>query len=217
MNRPLYYSSAYDLKTLVQNRVEALVAVGYFSLILREPIEIGVIRTPPSGSGQIPAMAVPTSTSIPFHLMMEVPLPFSHNVTMEFASCHLARMTTVDFLEDGEWAGYYSVSHAGVGGACFLHFDPPMHNISFVATANGDSPTTLNLHGTGEDGESAFALDGFISPRTGQIMLQKVYSGGHPAWDWTCIMTPMGIVGSWGQSDYGGWIWLWKVGWTAGH
>lgn len=103
------------------------------------------------------------------------------------------------------------------GRRVFPSFRSANAQYSFVATANGDSPTTLNLHGTGEDGISVFALDGYISPRTGQIMLQKVYSGGHPAWGWTCIMTPMGIVGSWGQSDYGGWIWQWKVGWTAGH
>ena len=26
-------------------------------------------------------------------------------------------------------------------------------------------------------------------------------------WKWACIMTPVGIVGSWGMSCYGGWIW----------
>ena len=209
-------SSAYDDSTLVQNHVQALKAVGLISVTLREAIELGRITPPLSGSSRILAMVVPTSTSIPFHLTMDIPLPFWPNAGIKLASCHLARMTTVDFLEDGEWTGFYSISY-GRQGPHFFNFAPPMHNIRFVATANHDSPTTLNLHGTGEDGISTFDLDGEISPTTGQIILKKVYFGGSPALDWTCIMTPMGIVGCWGETDYHGWIWLWKMDWTTGH
>lgn len=219
LNPPIYFGidsshfSACDFSTIVQKHVHALKAVGLFSVILRETIELGRIWPPPGGSSRILAVAVPTSTSIPFHLMMDVPLPFSPNAGMELASCHLARMTTADFLEDGEWAGFYTIPN----GPYSVIFDPPMHGIRFVVTANNDSPTTLNLHGTGEDGISTFDLDGKISPTTGQIILKKVYFGGAPAWDWNCIMTPMGIVGVWGKRENHGWIWLWKVGWTTGH
>lgn len=208
------YTSAYNSTYFIQKRVQALLAVGLFSVKLRETIELGRIRPQPNGLSQIPTMAVPTSSSIPFRLMMDVPLPFAPSATMEFASCHLAKMTTSDFLEDGEWAGFYSMSY---GPDECMSFDPPMHGIRFVATATSNSPTTLDLHGTGEDGIAAFDLKGKIVPGTGQIFLRKVYSGGSPTWEWACMMTPVGIVGSWGDQNYYGGLWLWKVGWTASH
>ena len=136
---------------------------------------------------------------------------------MEFPSCHLAKMTTVDFLQDGEWTGFYSMSFSprrGRGES--VYFDPPMHSIRFVAYAQcGGDPTVLTLQGTGEDAVGAFDLEGKLAPETGNINLRKTYSGGDPVWDWVCVMTPVGIVGSWGEGEFGGWIWLWKTGWTA--
>ncbi|CAD6574884.1 MAG: hypothetical protein ASARMPRED_006960 [Alectoria sarmentosa] len=222
LKQPLYlptidpsHFSVYNPRMLLQKRSWALVAVGLLSVMLRETIELGQIRRVHqrvhNATGYVLVIPVPTSTSIPFHSMMDVPLPFSPNATTELASCHLAKMTTADFLEDGEWAGYYSYGLGGSGG-----FDPPMHSIRFVATANSDSPTTLNLHGVGTDGIGSFDLDGKLVPETGQVLLKKVYWASI-TWDWACMMTPMGIVGSWGRSNYGGWVWLWKTGWTAGH
>ena len=131
-------------------------------------------------------------------------------------------MTTVEFLEDGEWAGFYTMSsytpRVGLSGSVL--FDPPMHGIRFVATAQCGDPIVLSLQGTGKDAIAAFDLEGKLNPETGNISLSKRYSGGYLTWDWVCIMTPAGIVGSWGQQRseggrYGGWIWLWKTGWTA--
>ena len=90
-----------------------------------------------------------------------------------------------------------------------------MHGIRFVATAQRGDPTVLSLQGSGEDDIGTFDLEGKLASETGNINLRKTYSGGSPAWDWVCIMTPVGFVGSWGQEAFGGWVWLWKTGWTA--
>ena len=92
--------------------------------------------------------------------------------------------------------------------------DPPMHGIRFIAAPQDDSQRTLNLRGTGEDGIRSFHLDGNLVPETAQIRLKKRYAGGYSERSWACMMTPMGIVCSWGPNNYDGWIWLWKVGGT---
>ena len=89
---------------------------------------------------------------------------------MDLASCHMAKMTTVDFLEDGEWAGYYSTSHASGG---YQHFHPLLHGLRIAATAQSDSASTLNLDGTGNQGTGPFDLDGTLVPETVQILLTK--------------------------------------------
>ena len=224
LSEPLQsHSEAFDTFTachpamLMQKRVRALTAVGVFSILLRKTIESGGIRRLVYVLHQPAVTAVPTSADIPLHLLLDVPLPFTSSASVEILSCHLAKMTTVNFLEDGEWAGFYSMSYflprRGRGES--VDFDPPMHGIRFVTTAQFSDPTVLSLQGTGEDAIGAFDLEGKIARETGNINLRKTYSGGHPTWDWLCIMTPVGIVGSWGRGAYGGWIWLWKTGWTA--
>ena len=96
-----------------------------------------------------------------------------------------------------------------------IDFDPPMHGIRFAATTSSNGSSTIKLEGTGEDGIGHFDLNGSAVPETGQIVLKKVYAVGNVKWDWACLTTPLGIVGSWGGEYYGGWIWLWKVGWTS--
>lgn len=200
---------------LMRKSIQALIRVGLFASNLRENREMGRIMRPWDILPQTATVSVPTFTSIPFHLMMDVPLPFSPNAAINFASCHLAKMTTADFLEDGEWAGFYSVPYRRGNSPSF---DPPMHGIHFVVTANTNGQGTLNLQSTGEDAVGAFDLEGKLAPGTGHISMKKTYSGGSPVWDWVCIMTPVGIVGEWGGGGtYGGGIWLWKTGWTTDH
>lgn len=206
------HHSAFSPKVLMQRRIQAFVTLGLFPAILRRQLEIPYYRSLQRG-GDFRQLSVPTSNSIPFHSIMDAPLPFSPNATIDLASCHLAKMATTDFLGDGEWARYYSRSE---GPGEYQHFYPSIRRIQIVATAGSDSASTLNLHGTGKDGIGAFDLDGkTLVLEIGQILLRKVYVRG-PVWDWACIMTPMGIFGSWGLSCHGGWIWLWKTAWTAG-
>ncbi len=80
--------SAYNPETLMQKRVQAFAVVAFYSVMRSETIEYGSSRFLGGGLRQILVMAVPTATSIPFHLMMDIPLPFSPSATMDFTSCH---------------------------------------------------------------------------------------------------------------------------------
>lgn len=220
LHEPLYEpDNAHELsiespEILMQKYVEATMAVGVFAMLLRDDIGQGVIlkslRTkdpsmPPT------ALIVPTAKDVPLFSMMDLPLPFSPTAPRGLATCHLLQMTSQEFLEDGEWTGYYSMS---LGSEDRVAFDPPMHGIRFSASANDESPTILCLHATGKDGVGPFDLDGLIEQDSGKVMLTKRYSRIN-IWYWSSIMTPYGIVGTWGGRGYGGWVWLWKVGWTS--
>ena len=123
-------------------------------------------------------MTVLTSTNIPFHVMLDALLPFSPSATMEFASCHLAKMTSVEFLD--EWAKLYSMSPTPrLRRGESIHFDPPMHGILFAALAKCGDTTAINLRSTGEDAVGAFDLQGKLAPSTEIILLRKTCSGGY--------------------------------------
>lgn len=201
--------------TLLRKSIRALITVGLFASNIREDSEIGRISVPNNLMTQTGTVSVPTSTSIPFHSMMDVPLPFSPDAAIKFASCHLAKMATLDFLEDGEWAGFYTVPQ---GRDHLPSFDPPMHNIHFVDASWGGDQNIQPLEGWGDDPVGPFGLEGQLAPETGHILMKKTYSGGFPVWDCNLIMTPVGIVGSWREDDgYCGAMWLWKTSWTADH
>ena len=60
---------------LLQKSAQTLVAVGLLSRTLPATIELGRILRVQKVLSQTPPVAILTSTSIPFHLMMDVPLP----------------------------------------------------------------------------------------------------------------------------------------------
>lgn len=111
----------------------------------------------------------------------------------------VGKMTNAEFLENGEWANFYSMAY---GQDDYLDFDPPMHDIRFVTNTDRDSLTILNLHGSEEDLIGASRLDSTLVLGIEDIVLKKVYSDGHPARDWACIMTALDIVDSWRRSNY---------------
>lgn len=154
-------------------------------------------------------LAVPDSYSIPFSDFMDLPLPFTEDATENFATCHLRQMTEPSFLEDGEWAGYYSVD---IGEESTTTFDPPMHNIRFIVGEPNEE--SLPIVGTGgRDGVGSFTLDGVMDSNTGALMIKKDYDNYGPHWIWTGFLTPFGIIASWGTATWGGWVWLYKEEW----
>ena len=214
LKTPLYWPTQFAIRkpaALMRKRIQVLVVVGVFSVQLRRALNHGRIGRIPDNLGDVHALFVPTSTSIPFHSMMDIPLPFSSDAATKFASCHVANMTAGDFLADGEWAGFYSMS-LDSGNVNF----GPMLYIRFSATTHSEGSTILDLHGTGMDAQGHFDLGGKIATDTGQISLRKTYIHDSAICHWACFMTPMGIVGSWGDEHCGSWIWLWKTGWAAG-
>ncbi|MCJ1456474.1 hypothetical protein MMC28_006835 [Mycoblastus sanguinarius] len=192
----------------MEERTQAVVTVGIFATVLRDTLRRWNLHTrgPPSPAA---SLVIPTANDIPFHSMMDLPLPFSPGTNRELATCHLAKMTSQEFIEDGEWTGFYSL---GTGDR--ITFDPPMHGIRFKATANNDNPATLKLHSSGKDSVAPFDLEGLIVQETGKIMITKTYSENF-YWHWSCVMTPYGIVGSWGRNSSGGSVWLWKARWSG--
>ena len=126
-------------------------------------------------------------------------------------TCFSPAMTTPEFLEDGEWLGFYSMS--------FKHnmkitFDPPMQGIRFTSTLLPGDPRIFRLAASGTDGIGPFTLEGAFDSKSGRFSAKKTYTNTLLGWTWTCMMTPFGIVGTWGSDNWGGWLWLWKKEWT---
>ena len=199
-----------DLGMPLRNKIQALMAVGIISILLRYDLQ-----TPKwssrlaAASWNTPAqsMIVPTACDISCGKLMDLPLPFSPNAAKDFTDCHLSKMTSRQFLEDGEWTGFCS----NVIG--YETFDPPMHGIRFVGSQILNSSDLLSLHASGVDSVGQFDLDGMIAQKSGRIWLEMRYKGRH-GWFWCCVMTPFGIVGTWGEGSFThGWIWLWKTAW----
>ncbi|KAF2227034.1 hypothetical protein BDZ85DRAFT_257139 [Elsinoe ampelina] len=124
-------------------------------------------------------------------------------------------MTSADFLTSGEWTGYYDYSRGHGAG----RIDPMMHGIQFsidseLGAMSGPACRGLTAPSC-SDAVGNFELTGAISTQTGTVKLRKHYRGrGHTDWDWTAVMTPFGILGSWGSDTWGGWLWLWKKEWS---
>ncbi|KAF3930025.1 hypothetical protein ABW19_dt0201189 [Dactylella cylindrospora] len=82
---------------------------------------------------------------------------------------------------------------------------------------SGEPGPFVNITASGKDGYGGFKLYGRIYQNTGKVLFKKVYSqGSQPGveWAWLAFMTPFGIVGRWGGRGYGGYVWLWKEGWS---
>ena len=64
------------------------------------------------------------------------------------------------------------------------------------------------MHGTGEDAVGIFVPDGELVQGIGQMKLRNIYVTGLPVWTWACLMTPVAIVGPWGERQVRRWIWV---------
>jgi hypothetical protein len=153
----------------------------------------------------------PAVTDINFHAMMDLPLPFCPYASAIMGSWHLPQMTSQRFLEDGEWIGLYSYSDDAHRPRSL---DPPMRGISFTTSIDHTVPGCLFFEGVGVDSIGSFDLNGYLITETGDIKLSKTYRLGH-CWYWGAFMTPFGIVGTWGYTELGGWVWLWKASWLS--
>ena len=145
--------------------------------------------------------------------VMEFEHPFAEAPLSFVRTSHLAVTTSPKYLEDAEWIGIYTLSFPLLRAARRrdLDFDPPMHDIRFKATQSSGDPHLSDLCAGGRDSVGSFTLDGIVNRESGFLELHKTYQGGSPTWRWQCLMTPFGMVGSWGDINYGGWVWLWKL------
>ena len=159
------------------------------------------------------AIDLPSPWTVPFHETMDIAPPFTESVLQNFASCHLARMTDRSFLETGEWVGYYSVPSGGFN--LQETFDPPMSGLRFSVSTNDQDPELVDVTGYGGiDAVGPFTLTGSINVTNGLVNLRKEYTDKVLEWDWTGYLSPFGIVAAWGQSGWGGLVWLYEKSWV---
>ena len=205
--RPLTYYSLMCKRTL------ALLAAGLLSVLLREANHWNPIQRV-QYLNQIPRMACPVPSQIPFSSMMDLPLPFSSDAAKAFATCHLVKMTKVKFLQDGEWTGVFSVHYDRNINRILVH---PMDVARVTATVRDYDSSVLDVHGTVEKSGRIMNFDGEVDRGTGQVGLRMRAINSIEGCDCNCIITPVGIVGSWRTRsfDYHGLIWFWKSSWTA--
>ena len=194
---------------------QAMEAVGIFSILLREALVTGNVQeveflygtliSPPPPVAEI---SIPTTEDIDFQRRMMMPLPFSLCIYETISTCHLPMMATKSYLTEGEWTGFYCKSFGPrTHNPCF---DPAMRNIHFTARDEANTED-VSLEARGEDGIGSFKLSGRMTPKSGRIVLGRSYDDNGPRRLLSCVMTPVGIVGTWGHTEYGGWIWLWKT------
>ncbi|KAJ9663338.1 hypothetical protein H2198_000855 [Neophaeococcomyces mojaviensis] len=180
---------------------------GMFRRIVSLSIDQGRVQT-----HQEPNLIPPSARNIPFEVIYSsIEPPFSSSRSNDSASWfltkHLPVMTSPDFLADGEWIGYYC--HVRVGRQ--PTWDPMMHGINFEITA--DYADHCAVRSRGDDAYGPSSLFGTVHKQNGSLQITKQYENG-TTWQWSAVMTPFGIVGSWGSSIWGGWFWLWKRSWS---
>lgn len=113
-----------------------------------------------------------------------------------------------EFLEGGEWVGYYSLRMNLVATS----IDPPMRTIHFQ-TEEVDEDGRIKLKSSGMDMVGGFELTGWVA-RDGRVQILKNYTVG-PRWDWHGMLGPLGMIGSWSSGGRPhGMFWIWKKEWS---
>lgn len=224
LKRPLF-APGRGVGDVAAKRNTALVGVALMGTQLRRAVAGHRVRlSHAAATGLVgrptPQRNPPCTEKIPFlDLMRGMPPPFSPEAADHIPTSHLAVMTDESFIEHGSWEGYYCYSFDRGGRPLF--FDAPMRDIRLdvverkVIWQVGVEVTTLHVRGQGVDGVGPFTLTGKIWTDTGKIELAKEYVQSLTVWTWGAFMTPFGIVGTWGEGEWGGWLWLWKSEWSS--
>jgi hypothetical protein len=175
-------------------------------------------ETPSSLSKGVPLPLPLTTFTIPFSSFMQIPLPFSLGSAGMFSTCHLAGMTTPYFIESGEWTGYFGGQlHRPLQKISGARFELPMEGIQFSVSTHKGDPGILDLRSVGKanDYKGEFYFEGELWRATGKTNLRRWYQNFPLDMSFQALMTPFGIVASWGVAE-GYWMWFWKSQWPAG-
>ena len=184
-------------------------------------------------------------SAIPFQSLLRLPAPFPparSDAGPPPATCHLAALTAPAFLADGAWTGY-QLAHLGLPhpddrAPHELRFDARDGDGPLVAGVpawpsgrprpadRGRAPGSVAVWGRGRLGGGSFVVTGTLCRDTGWVHLRRSRDDGRAA-HYTGVMTPFGIVGTWGVTTPGvpgkglwgegetrGWFWLFKESWT---
>lgn len=199
-----------DLSHAGRQPVLARLVVGFMAADIMQEINGGLspqLYSDLEGVKSVVPCRPPTSSQFHLQLMMDMPLPFEAAPFERFNVCHLERMRSKAFLEDGEWVGYYCYPSRHLLASLIL--DPPMRGVCFQARDECEDGL-VHLRADGFDAIGSFQLVGTLEAGSGDINMLKTYPGAR-SWRWCGSMTPFGIVGSWGA--YNAWFWLWKADW----
>ncbi|KAF4554746.1 Hypothetical protein D9617_3g018140 [Elsinoe fawcettii] len=154
-------------------------------------------------------IATPLLEQFPLWQLCGLDDPF-HDIDSSNILPHVKNMCTAEFLTSGEWIGYYDYSLAIQPHQ--HEIDPMMHSIKFEVGTIRDGMLPVRARDC-RDARGTFDLAGEIDPQSGIASITKQYRGGL-AWPWRPVMTPFGLVSSWGHPTWGGWVWLWKKEWS---
>lgn len=124
-------------------------------------------------------------------------------------------MTDPDYLEDGQWVGYWSFDGAPIQGIPTVQFADAIENLMFTVQRTRRSSrrsTPYLIRGSHPNAGNDFHLEGNFT-RDGCFMM------GPPGdfWAWRGRMTPFGMFGFWGSTDWSrvaGICWIWKKSWS---
>lgn len=160
-----------------------------------------------------PSFSPPRSLrDFPFEEYMDLPLPFEPNSDDQILTCHLPKMATKRFLEDGEWVGY----------RCLSFNDLPICTYPSVTKLKLQVGSRKRRGALRILARDDFDLDGVLYSSIGRMFMTKSYQHGNgPKWTMALALTPFGLVGSWSiirrdhKNERGGWLWLWKRSWGS--
>jgi hypothetical protein len=158
----------------------------------------------------------PVACQIPFSTFMTAPLPFSFSSADIFHNCHLPAMTTPEFIESGEWAGYFcSNTDMRPGGQ--PAFNVPIQGIRFTTIIHKeDSILDLCSITLFDSATCPFHLEGKLLRDWGKMIFVLCFHTSGTKIPMQAIVTPFGIVASHGYGNLRLWMWLWKTVWSTG-
>ncbi|KAF4628182.1 hypothetical protein G7Y89_g9970 [Cudoniella acicularis] len=199
---------AYRALSVLHPEISLAIAKGTISKHTYTMIQIPVPATLP-----IP----PSAFDIPFASFMKIPAPLSPDCVEQFGKCHLPAMTAPSFLESGTWTGYL----CGSLDAPFKTtptWNAPMRDLTFTTTAQEEDSNILNFRSNNSHLGvfGSFHLKGQMWRDSGKMNLVVSWDSEPQKFFFQAVMCPFGIIGSFGESTDGLWMWFWKSEWTGG-
>jgi len=198
-----------------------MAATNYGDVFTALAVLIMLSRRPESRAQTLPRRPVfpPRSMgSYPVVQYMDIPLPYMLNSDKDILTCHLPKMATKQFIEDGEWVGYRYVSWTDSP----IYVYPAMMKINFRIKARKRHGAFGLFALDASDEGGPFVLDGVFYADIGRMFMTKIYlDEDESKWTMSLAVTPFGLVGSWSYLgddriiDMRGWLWLWKRSWSS--
>ncbi|RDL41646.1 uncharacterized protein BP5553_01625 [Venustampulla echinocandica] len=216
---PRTHNPATPLSQLLLLAYKALPLIYYNLMIAITHNKVYVLKPPthtPNPPPQPPAPPnhlPPTAIHIPFTSFMNIPLPFSLKCEEDFTTAHLPAMTHPSFISDGTWKGYTLTTWDE--GPEVGRFDIPISNVKFHTRTSPNDSNILEIWCEKLHSEmmGRYRFRGTVERDTGKMELVKCYDPAYIDLPHQAVMTPFGIIGTWGERNAGNWLWLWKSGW----